>query len=227
VRTGIEAKSAALRVFFPTGWIEVGNLTLALILASVAATLWTDFTRDEALFQDLTITHYHQLNAVVIGWQSGLPEICRGEVWRLVTPFFVHGSLSHLIVNMLWLMILGTLVEVRQGTLKFLCWFLLLQVGSGLCQYLIRGPAFAGSSSVTFGLVAFIWVRNAIDPAAGLKLDKLVLGLGLCYAVVTCAGLTTRLAQAAHIAGFSIGMAAGATSGLLARSRAVKSDAGR
>jgi GlpG protein len=227
VRTGIEAKSNALRVFFPTGRIEVGNLTLALILASVAATLLTDFSHDEAVFQHLTITRFHTGNAAGIVWKSGLPEICHGEVWRLVTPGFVHVSLSHLIVNMLWLMILGTLVEVNQGTLKLLGWFLLFLVGSGLCQYLIRGPSFAGSSGVTFGLLAFIWVRNAFDAEAGLKLDKLVLALGLCYAVVTGAGLTTRLGQAAHIGGFLIGMGAGAVSGLLARCRAVKADAGR
>ena len=51
-----------------------------------------------------------------------LPEILHGQLWRLLTPIFMHAPLFagfgflHLLFNCLWLRDLGGGIELRQGT---------------------------------------------------------------------------------------------------------------
>lgn len=65
------------------------------------------------------------------------PDILDGEVWRLVTPLFLHASIWHLFCNMLVLYFIGSRLEELYGRWEF------------LAVYLVSG-IFA--SSVKFGL---------------------------------------------------------------------------
>jgi membrane associated rhomboid family serine protease len=85
-------------------------LTLALIMASVGVALSSAFGTDENVLKAL-------LFAAPDG--AGLEEIEAGQVWRLVTPIFVHFGLLHLLFNMMWTWDLGREIEARKGP-----WFL-------------------------------------------------------------------------------------------------------
>jgi membrane associated rhomboid family serine protease len=55
-------------------------------------------------------------------------KIQEGEVWRLLTPLFLHASLWHLLLNMLTLYWAGSRVEELYGGREFLAFYL----GAGL-----------------------------------------------------------------------------------------------
>jgi membrane associated rhomboid family serine protease len=51
-------------------------------------------------------------------------RILRGEVWRLITPVFLHAGLWHLAFNMLVLYWAGSRMEERYGSREFLLFYL-------------------------------------------------------------------------------------------------------
>ncbi|TFH49222.1 MAG: rhomboid family intramembrane serine protease, partial [Lysobacterales bacterium] len=52
------------------------------------------------------------------------PEMTAGQVWRFVTPLFLHVSLPHLLVNMYSLYAIGPAVERFFGTPRFIALYL-------------------------------------------------------------------------------------------------------
>lgn len=48
-----------------------------------------------------------------------------GELHRFVFPMFLHGDLTHLVMNVLAQMIFGSLIEPSIGALKFIALFFL------------------------------------------------------------------------------------------------------
>ncbi len=83
------------------------------------------------------------------------PLIVAGEIWRLFTYMFLHGSFLHLCVNMYSLYILGTQIETFVGRGKFLAIYLISGLGGGLASALLSGEtAFSvGASGAIFGLM--------------------------------------------------------------------------
>lgn len=133
-----------------------------------------------------------------------------GQLWRLVTPIFLHFDILHILFNMMWLRQLGTAVEFVRGTKRFLLLILILAVTSNLAQLVWSGPSFGGMSGVVFGLIGYVWMKGRTQPQLGLGLmpDQVVysfLWLGLCLS-----GAVGPIANAAHLAGFAGGILVGA-----------------
>jgi GlpG protein len=208
-------RQSILKVFFPTGRFEVGWLTLALVVGSLAVTLLTNFGTDRMMTDVFSITRYRHVDGIHWGWHTGLPEICQGEIWRLFTPMFIHFGFLHFFYNAIWIFIFGTLIEKRQGIWVLALLVLVTASLSSLAQYAVRGPAFGGMSGVMCGLLGYIWMRDLIDPSAGLRLDRLVLIWAVVCCVASCFGIFGTTGQIIHAAGFAIGLVIGIASGLL------------
>ena len=88
-----------------------------------------------------------------------LPEVRRGEVWRLVTPIFIHLNLLHIFFNMIWTRDLGTAIEIRRGSLRYVGLVLFCAVVSNYAQNVITGPGFGGMSGVGYGLFGYIFIK--------------------------------------------------------------------
>lgn len=146
----------------------------------------------------------------------------RGEVWRLVTPIFIHFGWLHLVLNMLWLHSFGGLIEDRRGSLFFLSLVLVVAVLSNAAQGIetaLRGPAlFGGMSGVDYGLLGYVIVKSRIDPreryfiAPGTTFVAL-LWLALCILrdIPPFSGVLAQtippIANSAHVVGLVAGAA--------------------
>lgn len=120
------------------------------------------------------------LYGVVLGWPKSKGELDapmfvqlrQGEVWRLITPVFLHGSFLHILFNMLWLWMLGRQVEERTKKWQYILISLIIGIVSNTLQYLMSGPLFIGYSGIICGLAGFIWMRQGRAPWEGYPLQK-------------------------------------------------------
>ena len=159
----------------------VGKVTLTLIAASVAVFLLQQFGGDDQVANWLFISNES------IGHQRlRLHEVRTGQIWRLVTPIFMHGGILHLFFNMLWLRELGTMVESRKSAWYLLGLTLVLSTIPNVAQYWAKGPAFVGMSGVVYGLAGYIWMKSKFDPGSGFFMHPntvvfMLVWFGICF----------------------------------------------
>ncbi|KAF0109190.1 MAG: rhomboid family protein [Anaerolineaceae bacterium] len=80
--------------------------------------------------------------------------IRQGQVWRLITPVFLHGSILHIAFNMYALFVYGRDLEARFGHGRFLLlYFVSAYTGNVLSFVLTPNPSL-GASTAIFGLLA-------------------------------------------------------------------------
>lgn len=183
-----------------------GRLTLILILLCGLATVLISFGPLQGkVYSVLTISQYRDRIP---------PEVWQGQIWRLVTPVFMHAPLTsgvmglmHLGFNMMWLSQLGNQIESRKGSRKLLLLILLIATGSNLVQYNFSGPHFYGMSGVVYGLLGYIWMKSKYDPASGLFIDQSTLQFMLFWLVICF--FMTSIANGAHLSGLAIGILLG------------------
>ena len=75
------------------------------------------------------------------------------EWWRLAAPMFIHFSITHLVFNCLWIYVLGSKIEVYDGSFTFLNLVIISSITSNITQYFLGGSIlFGGLSGVIYGL---------------------------------------------------------------------------
>lgn len=133
-------------------------------------------------------------------------EIQQGQLWRLVTPIFLHFGIFHILFNMLWLYTLGTQIERRGGRRQLALLVLSIGVVSNVGQYVVAGPAFGGFSGVVYGLLGYVWIMAQFQPARGYLMDRFTLGFMLVWLLLGLSGLLENMANAAHLFGLLSGV---------------------
>jgi GlpG protein len=184
------------------------SLSTVLIAMSMVVAIGTQLGHDPKVTSVLSITSFQETSDSVT-WLSGLPEIMHGEVWRLLTPIFVHFSLLHILFNMLWLRDLGSLIEARASTLKLLFLVVVIGVASNVGQYLVSGPMFGGMSGVVYGLFGYIWIRGKFDPSSGMFVTEQTIMVMVGWFVLCLLHMVGNIANTAHGVGLVMGMAMG------------------
>ncbi len=189
-------------------------VTIILIVVSVAVTFLTHFgERREGLFEHILITNSLQLEEIKdregqlkgIAISGRLPEVERGEVWRLITPIFLHWSPLHLVMNMYWTFLFGSFLERRKGSLFLLIRVLAIGVVSNWLQFYFQGPYFGGMSGVGYGLFGYLWIKGVLAPEEGLGIEQNTIFLFLVWFVICVTG-GTQIANYAHGGGLLMGM---------------------
>jgi len=190
-------------------------ICLGLALFVGLADQWT---RDQIVIADWLF-----FAPLVVHWGGGLllsseafEFIAGGQVWRLITPIFMHGDMRHLLFNMVGLFILGRLVESRRGSWRYVGLVLAAAVISNCAQY-VRGfywgpfspnvVQFLGISGVVYGLFGYAWFKSMFDPSAGIFLSPMFIAFVLISLVLCISGVIGNIANTAHIAGLATGAA--------------------
>ncbi len=176
-------------------------VTLSLIAASVAVTaaVWLGGP-DRVLPVVLISAPGHPF----------LSDIRSGELWRLVTPMFLHLGFLHILFNMMWLWDLGRAIERLKGPAFLALFVAIAGVASNLAQYAITGsPNFGGMSGVVYGLLGYIWMQGRFNPAFGIALHRSTVAMMLAWYALCWTGLLGPIANWAHTGGLAIGVAWG------------------
>lgn len=152
-------------------------------------------------------------------WSDFLFDIRSGEFWRIFSPALLHGDWIHLIFNMLWFNILGSVTELRIGRLKMIALIAISAAISNLLQYLVSGFAFLGFSGVVMALVGFTYARYKHFPWEAYPITPstfsfigfyliLTLSLQLVSFILEAFSLSQAglgIANTAHLTGLAIG----------------------
>ncbi|MGB2896079.1 MAG: rhomboid family intramembrane serine protease [Anaerolineales bacterium] len=92
------------------------------------------------------------------------PEILAGEIWRFVTPVFLHLSIPHVFINMYSLYAIGPAVERFFGTARFVAVYLLCGIAGVVLSLAFSPYRSAGASGAIFGLLgslgAFLYLHR-------------------------------------------------------------------
>jgi rhomboid protease GluP len=130
-------------------------------------------------------------------------HLLQGELWRLFSPMFLHGSFDHLLGNCISLYVLGIACEHALGFRRAA----LVYGFSGLCASLLSvmvqpGPS-VGASGAIFGLMAFIVAFLYKNQKSFFIRDRrigFVVGIWGLYTIFT-GFLTPYVDNFAHIGG--------------------------
>lgn len=137
------------------------------------------------------------------------PEIDSGEIWRLVTPIFIHIGLLHLFFNSYALWMVGPQVEKLYGSARFVLLYVFTGIAGVTGSYFYHPDVVsAGASGAIFGLFGVLAVfglqyRKTIPPffkkavGAGV-LPVIVINLIIGFSV-------PAIDNSAHISGLLAG----------------------
>jgi rhomboid protease GluP len=115
-----------------------------------------------------------------------------GQLWRLVTPVFLHASLLHIGFNMYALFLYGRSVEARFGHGRFLLLYFLSGYAGNVLSFLLTPNPSLGASTAIFGLLAaeavfIIQNRGMI----GRQADRALINLFVIAAINLFIGFST------------------------------------
>lgn len=147
----------------PTG---SGEITVTYLLMAISTiyflTQITKLDQQGSIWKLLTISQY--CNHLFL-------EALNGQVWRVITPIFIHHDVLHILFNMYWLYTLGKTIETKIGSKKLFALVILISIPSNIAFYLVAGPSFGGMSGVIYGLIFFMWTANNYSPKLHFDID--------------------------------------------------------
>jgi rhomboid protease GluP len=117
--------------------------------------------------------------------------ILQGELWRLITPIFLHASIFHIGFNMYALFVFGSGLERAYGHWRYLVLYLLGGFAGNVFSFIFTPSESLGASTAIFGLVSaeavFVYQNRNLF---GKRARSVLLNLLLVVVVNFALGLT-------------------------------------
>ncbi len=136
-----------------------------------------------------------------------------GELWRAITPIFLHFGIMHLAFNMVFLWVFGRQLELREGKPTLLLLMLVFAVVPNLGQYFAAGINFGGMSGVVYAVLGYCWLLNRLSPQPVYAFPPALMGLMVAWLLIGFSDFLTwfgfpPMANVAHLGGLLVGLAA-------------------
>ncbi len=188
---------------------EIKRYALTYILITLNVLVYLVCAASSESFIDMPLE-----TLVKFGALYGPYTVAQQEWYRLFTAMFLHGGMTHLLMNMVSLYIVGRAVEIYFDTRAYLVIYLFSGLIGGLASlYMHPGSVGVGASGAIFGVFGalagfFLAHRDKIasQSKAFMKDFGIIIGLNLVI------GLSIPAVDvSAHIAGLLVGIVSGFT----------------
>jgi rhomboid protease GluP len=143
INSSDSVNSPAPQPLFQSGRRGIPPVTTGLIALTVLVFLLQSFT-SYVLGYDLPEYWFAKINEFIM----------QGQLWRLITPILLHGSVLHILMNMYALFVIGPMIERSYGKGRFLAIYLLAGVFGNVLSFLFTSEPSLGASTSIFGLIA-------------------------------------------------------------------------
>ena len=134
-------------------------------------------------------------------------SIIQGQLWRLITPVLLHGSILHVGFNMYALYIIGPGLEKKYGGWPFIGLYLVGGLWGNTFSFLLSPKPSLGASTAIFGLIAAQGVyvfknRHLLGSAARPMLNN----IAMVIIINLMLGLSPRIDNWGHLGGMLGGL---------------------
>lgn len=140
--------------------------------------------------------------------------LASGQIWRLLSPAFLHFGWMHLIFNLMWVWYFGRQIEALQGSLTMLVLLVVAGIGANIAQYMTGTVLFGGMSGVVYALLAHVWLMTRRVPHSGFFVPQMLVVFMLGWMVFTMTDMASsvgfgNVANEAHLGGLLVGLVTG------------------
>ncbi|HET6845897.1 MAG TPA: rhomboid family intramembrane serine protease [Anaerolineales bacterium] len=133
--------------------------------------------------------------------------IREGQLWRFITPIFLHASIPHILFNMYALVAFGAGLEKHFGHARFLALYLLAGFAGNVLSFVLTDGFSVGASTTVFGLVGaegvFLFQNRGL---LGNQFGRAIGNVLFIVAVNLALGLTPGIDNWGHVGGLLGGL---------------------
>lgn len=196
-----------------TAYVRYAPVTTLLMGLSVVVSLFTELGENLEVVTWFTLADLKDYDRTIA---SGTWAVLRGEVWRLITPIFLHFGALHILLNMMWLKDLGYVIERRWSSTALIAVVVTSAAISNAAQFVVdwdlrNGVRTAnvlsgGMSGVVYGLLGYLWIRGRFEPNSGIRVPPSMLAMMFGWLVLCMTGFLGSIANTAHLVGLIVGI---------------------
>ena len=133
--------------------------------------------------------------------------ILLGQIWRLITPVFLHASILHIGFNMYALYSLGSVLERRFGVWPFLALYFIGALWGNTLSFLLTPNISLGASTAIFGLIAaqgvYIYKNRFL---LGSAARPMLMNIAMVVMINLVLGLSPGIDNWGHVGGLLGGL---------------------
>jgi len=213
-RTAAQKNLIEMRSRWKQPSLRRAPLTMTLIVLSILVTLFGGMGKAE---QGLGRSINEQLffcapDDFASSENNPIASLAQGELWRTITPIFIHLTWWHLLFNMIWFYQFAGSIELLKGSVQLAGLVVVTAVVSCVAQAVgppaLGGtPWFGGMSGVVYGLFGYMWVKSMYVREPGFSLPLSTIIMLMLWLFLCMTGGLGPVANIAHVVGLVVGMA--------------------